>query len=107
MILHYPFCPRCAGNWRCSKLGSLLHYLKYNMLPREIFFCFRKKSIILRPAVTVKVDGDEILKGQNNMAEEGIGKAADQRLFGAVNDKNNISKPGRAESPRLVKAMIL
>lgn len=73
------------------------------MLPREIFFCFRKKSIILRPAVTVKVDGDEILKGQNNMAEEGIGKAADQRLFGAVNDKNNISKPGQGGIPALGK----
>lgn len=37
------------------------------------------------------------------MAEEGIGKAADQRLFGAVNDKNNISKPGQGGIPALGK----
>lgn len=70
------------------------------MLPREIFFCFRKKSIILRPAVTVKVDSDEILKGQNNMAEEGVGKAADSVCLEPFNDKNNISKPGQGGIPR-------
>ena len=37
------------------------------------------------------------------MAEEGIGKAADQRLFGAVNDKNNIGKPGQCGIPALGK----
>lgn len=46
--------------------------------------------------VSVEIKGHQFLKRQNHMAEEGVGKAARQRLPGAIHHEHNVRHPGQS-----------